>query len=157
MSHVSWDTQMNMQGFPICSLQDHLHSKPIVSTQQALSPSRSEWMCRGFPVSVMKALWKIIFQAYDINSMSSVSSETWTSMQRLPCISDECPVQDSLQSSILYWLNKFCLLGNLNEHADALLCQWWPPFTRPPCEPMTSTWWAQSPTRPDLTCRGFLV
>ena len=75
--------------------QYHLQSKPIILTWWALCPRRPKWMCKGFPVSVMKALHKTISQV-----------------------------------SLSYKLHELCLLGDLNEHAEASLCQWWKPFKR---------------------------
>ena len=64
-------------------------------------------------------------EAYHIDSMSSVSWETWTNVQRLPCVSHECPLQDCLPSRpiILTWWALFP--GGPDKHAQASLYQWW--------------------------------
>ena len=85
----------------------------------ALSPGRSEQICRCFPMSAMNALYKTIFWAYGIN-LSYVSKETWMNMERLSCISDECLLQDHVLSSLLYLLDELCLPGYLNNECGEL-------------------------------------
>ena len=75
---------------------------------------------RGFPVSVINALYNTIFWAYSIDSTMSVSWETWTmNVQRLP----QCHWWTAFSrpsSKYKYptdW--RLCLLGKLNnKHAE---------------------------------------
>ena len=82
-----------------CPLQDHLLSLwYLVSTWQALSPRRPEWTWRAFHNVINKwpfqdHLFSTTLLVHRALSPSrwSASWEIWTSIQRLPCISDKCP------------------------------------------------------------------
>ena len=105
-----------------------------------LYPGTLEWMCWGFSVSVINALYKTIFQAYDIDTMSVVSQETWTmKVQRLPSVSDVKPYFPE----------------DLNEYAEVFLCEECPFKNHLPSKPIILTQQALSLRRPEWTCRGF--
>ena len=65
LSSVPQETWMNMQRLLCvsdeCPFQDP-SSEPMVLTPWALSPRRPKWICRGYPVSLMNALYKNTFQ-----------------------------------------------------------------------------------------------
>ena len=121
VSFVSQETKtMNVQRLPCvsdeCLLQDHLLSLWYWLTEPCLPKRLVQWMCRGFPMLVMNALYKIIFQAHVLTQWA-VSQENGL---------------------------KLHLPGDLIKHAEASLYQWWTPFTRLSAEPMVLNQWALS-------------
>ena len=82
VSQKIWTVNVQNQGFTSAikewPIQDHLLSKYPVLTQQALSPKRLEWMCWGFPLSVMNTLYKIIFQVILFSILNHASTHSTT-------------------------------------------------------------------------------
>ena len=105
-----------------CPLQDHFLIKPIALTWYILSPGRPEWTCWSFPMSVINAVYKTIFQ---------VSLSYWLNGLFLPeARNNECkevsfvsPMNGLLKT--IFWvklcIQRLCVQGDLyNEHVESL-------------------------------------
>ena len=113
VSLETWIMNVQNWGFPRVTnewtFQDLVATQTIISTQcslsqenglklcltggyfKGLSPRRPEqWMCRAKTLPV--SLWNCLFRT----TWWAVFQETWMNVQRPPCVSDECPLQDNL-------------------------------------------------------------
>ena len=164
---------MNVQRLPCvsdkCPWQNHLLSKPIILTQWALSVGRPEWICRGFPVSMLNAFYKTIFWVSLLYWLDELSPGSAAQTSRgFPFSVMNVLYETIFWVTLSYQCNKLYLSGDLEMYVEALpvseILSCFPGdlmnIQRIPCisnehplqghlpgKPIILTWWVLSPGR----------